>query len=96
MEELLLLGAGAVAVLVVAPIVGATVNPELGKSISDSGRDLIKGGLKFAMETTEKLQSSFAEATESWNDLVAEAKSEVDTRKAAEQPPREVEIISES
>jgi hypothetical protein len=48
------------------------------------------------METTEKLQSSFAEATESWNDLVAEAKSEVDTRKAAPQPPREVEIISES
>jgi hypothetical protein len=62
MEELLLLGAGAVAVLVVAPIVGAAVNPELGKSISDSGRDLIKGGLKFGMETTEKLQSSFAEA----------------------------------
>jgi hypothetical protein len=27
---------------------------------------------------------------------VAEAKSEVDTRKAAPQPPREVEIISES
>ncbi|CCI13617.1 Genome sequencing data, contig C270 [Microcystis aeruginosa PCC 9806] len=96
MEELLLLGAGAVAVLVVAPIVRAAVNPELGKSISDSGRDLIKGGLKFGMETTEKLQSSFAEATESWNDLVAEAKSEVDTRKAAPQPPREVEIISES
>jgi hypothetical protein len=44
---------------------------------------LIKGGLKFGMETTEKLQSSFAEATESWNDLVAEAKSEVDTRKTA-------------
>jgi hypothetical protein len=40
MEELLLLGAGAVAVLVVAPIVGAAVNPELGKSISDSGRRL--------------------------------------------------------
>ena len=96
MEELLLLGAGAVAVLVVAPIVGAAVSPELGKSISDSGRDLIKGGLKFGMEVTERLQSSFAEATESWNDLVAEAKSEVKAKKTSEQPPREVEITSES
>ena len=95
-EELLLLGAGAVAVLVVAPIVGAVVSPELGQSISDSGRGVIKGSLKFGLEATEKLQSSFAEATESWNDLVAEAKSEVKTQKAPEQPPREVEITSES
>lgn len=96
MEELFLLGAGAVTVLVAAPIIGAVVNPELGKSISDSGRNLIKGGLKLGMEATEKLQSSFAEATESWNDLVAEAQSEINMKKASEQPPQEVEITSES
>jgi hypothetical protein len=80
-EKLLLLGVGALAVLVVAPVIGAVVSPELGKSISDSGRDLIKGGLKFGLE-----------ASESWNDLVAQAKSKVKTKKASEQPPRGVEI----
>lgn len=95
MEELVLLGAGAIAVVVAAPIIGSLINPELGKSIAESGRNLLKEGLKFGMDAAENFQSSFSEAGECWNDLVAEAKNERETNLNAKEPPKSIEIVSE-
>ncbi|MEG3439383.1 DUF5132 domain-containing protein [Pannus brasiliensis CCIBt3594] len=94
MEELLLLGAGVVAVAVAAPIIGSLINPELGQAIADSGRNLVKEGLKLGMDATEQVQTSIAEVNESWNDLVAEAKAErMSTNNA--RPIQNIEIVSE-
>lgn len=94
MEQLLLLGAGVVALAVAAPIIGSLVNPELGQTIADSSRNLLKEGIKLSLEATEKVQSSVAEASESWNDLVAEAKAEKASTNNA-RPVQSIEIASE-
>lgn len=94
MEELLLLGAGVVAVAVAAPIIGSLINPELGQTIADSGRNLVKEGLKFGMDATETVQTSIAEVNESWNDLVAEAKAERTATNNA-RPVQNIEIVSD-
>lgn len=76
MEELLVVGGiGVVALLVLGSLVGL-VNPPAGKAISDTGRDAAKSGIKLGMEACEKFQATFAEAGQSWEDLVAETKAE--------------------
>ncbi len=96
MEELLLLGAGAVAVLVAAPLIGGLINPELGKSIADSGKGLLKEGIKFGMDTAEGIQVSAAEVGEAWNDIIAEAKAEREQARNSQTPPQTIEIAADN
>jgi hypothetical protein len=88
MEELLLLGGVVLAVVVIAPILGATMGKERAQSLSESGREVIKGGIKFGMEVAK-----------SWNDLVTEAQTEmkeqpksVQPSQTSAQPPQTVEL----
>ncbi len=68
-------------------------NTEVGKSLTESGRTLTKNGIKWGIETVEKVQGTVAEAGETWNDLVAEAQLEIKTGKNTTQTaPKEVEI----
>lgn len=84
-----------IAALVLAPVIGALGNPEVGKSLANSGRDLTKSGIKWGLEAFEKVQETVAEAGESWNDLVAEAQAEVKNAKnsAKSDAPTEIEIV---
>jgi len=88
----LTIGAGA---LILVPVLGA-VNSMTGNTLSDSARGAAKTGLVFALDTFDKSQRMIAEAGESFQDLVAEAKS--DRTKPANGAPeahREVSIISQ-
>jgi hypothetical protein len=93
-EPVAAIGVG-IAALVLAPVIGALGNPEVGKSLANSGRDLTKSGIKWGLETFEKVQETVAEAGESWNDLVAEAQAEVKNAKNSAKPdaPTEIEIV---
>jgi hypothetical protein len=76
MEELFVIGGlGVVGLVALGSVIGL-VNSQAGEAIAETGRELAKNGLKLGMEATEKIQGSIAEAGESWNDLVAEAKAE--------------------
>lgn len=92
-EPLVAFGAGLGALALGSAIV-ALGNSEAGQPLVESGRDLTKHGLKWSLETLDKVQETFAEAGESWNDLVAEAKSEIKDARAKSEttPPQEVEI----
>ncbi len=103
----LLLGIEPLTVLVVAasaailaPIVsvlGNTLgNSDLGESISKSARDVTKDTLVFGIGVLENTQTAIAEAQESFQDILSEAKSEYTSKKHAEKiEPREVTIITE-
>jgi NaMN:DMB phosphoribosyltransferase len=82
-----------IAALVLAPVIGTVAHPEFNKSLGESGRNLAKNSVKLGLETYDSFQSSFAEATESWNALVAEAKAERETSRNAKQPPAHLEIV---
>ncbi|URR35349.1 DUF5132 domain-containing protein [Thermosynechococcus sp. HN-54] len=88
----LALGVGAVAV---APVVGA-VDSMTGHNLAEQARNAAKSGLMWAFEAYEKAQTAVAEASESFQDLVAEARSEMMEQKAAKaaapEEPREVTI----
>jgi hypothetical protein len=92
-EPIVAFGAGLGALALGSAIV-ALGNSEAGQPLVESGRDLTKHGLKWSLETLDKVQETFAEAGESWNDLVAEARSEIKESKVAAEanPPQEVEI----
>jgi hypothetical protein len=76
MEELLVIGGvGVVAILVLGSLV-ILASPQTGKAITDTGRNAAKSGIKLGMEASEKLQATFVEVGQSWQDLVAEAKAE--------------------
>lgn len=103
LEPLTALAIG-VSAIVAVPVVNA-VSDALGKdtkltdSLSESAKELTKKALVFGMETIGSAQGAFAEAEESFRDLVADAKAEQLARKANEtavsQEPRQVEIASE-
>jgi Protein of unknown function (DUF5132) len=89
----LAIGVGALAI---APVVGA-IDSVTGHSLSESTRSIAKTGMIWAFEAFEKTQSAAAEAGESFQDLVAEAKAEMSADKASrngsgEEAPREVTI----
>ncbi len=87
----LAIGAGA---LILVPVLGA-VNSMTGNTLSDSARGAAKTGLVFALDTFDKGQRAIAEAGESFQDLVAEAKSDrTKPTNGASETPREVSIIS--
>ncbi|MDV3002095.1 MAG: hypothetical protein N5P05_003701 [Chroococcopsis gigantea SAG 12.99] len=94
MEEVLIIGGiGVGALLILAPIVGF-INPQVGQAMSDSGRNLLKDGLKIGMDAYEKVEASVAEAGQSWEDLVAEVKSEKATNNAKD--PHRIEISGDN
>jgi hypothetical protein len=79
--------------LILAPIVGA-FDSATGHKLTETSRDAAKTGLVWAFEAYDKAQSTLAEASESFQDLVAEAKAERSTSQngTVEIAPREVAI----
>ena len=80
--------------LVIAPVVGA-IDSMTGNTISEGTRSVAKTGLVWAFQAFDQVQSNVAEASESFQDLVAEAKSDMKSSSkngAGEVPPREVTI----
>lgn len=75
-EPVVALGVG-LGALAIAPVISVLSNTETGQKVADTGRDLTKQGLKWGIETADNVQSYFAEASESWNDMVAEAQAEI-------------------
>jgi hypothetical protein len=86
----LTIGVGA---LVLAPVVGA-IDSMTGSTLSEGTRNIAKNGLVVAFEAFDKAQHAVAEASESVQDLIAEAKSEMNTSKNGSEDsiPREVTI----
>jgi hypothetical protein len=83
-------GAGA---LILIPVAGA-IDSMTGSKLSESARSTAKNGLVMVFETFDKAQHTFAEASESVQDLIAEAKAEMAEAKngADEKSPHEVTI----
>ncbi len=80
----LAIGVGA---LVIAPILGvagtvAGKDTAVGESLSESSKNLAKAGILWGMDIFDKTQSAVAEAGESFQDLVAEAKADRAAAKA--------------
>lgn len=87
-----------VGVAVAAPVVAA-IDSATGSKLSESARSIAKEGMVFAFDAMDNVQSSIAEAQESVQDLMAEAKN--DLKKARQQSaesngteasPQEIEI----
>jgi len=95
----LAIGIGAVLLAPVADVAVKAVgqDPKLVESFSESAKEATKAALVWGMEAMENAQSVFAEAEESFRDMVADAKAEHLAKKPAVDPiePREVEIVSE-
>jgi hypothetical protein len=81
-EPIFALGAG-LAALAIAPAIGALSSSEAGQKVAETGRELTKEGIKRSVEVVDSVQTYLAEATESWNNLVAEAQAEVRNGKKA-------------
>lgn len=86
----LAVGVGALAI---APVIGA-VDSLTGHNVSEGTRSAAKTGLVWVFEAFDKTQSAAAEVSESFQDLIAEAKAERMTSKngTVEASPREVTI----
>ena len=94
----LAVGLGAVVLVPVVDAVGKAVGQQdLSAPLAETAREKTKEALVWGIEAFEKAQVAFAEAEESFRDLVADAKAESAAKKVASEPltPREVEIVSE-
>lgn len=95
----LAIGVGAVMLAPVVDGVGKAIgqDPKMGEAVSESARENTKKALVWGFEAFENVQSVFAEAEESFRDLLADAKTEYNGKKSAKErvEPREVEIVSE-
>jgi hypothetical protein len=102
----LAVGLSAVVLAPVISVVGGVVGKdknlseslgETTKNISESARGAFKETLIWGFGTFENAQVVFAEAEESFRDLVADAKTEYTVKKSTSEQvdPREVEIVSE-
>jgi hypothetical protein len=73
--------------------------PKMGESLSESAKDAVKSSLVWGFETFENAQAAFAEAEESFRDLVADAKTEYVVKKSGVNSesvvPRDIQIASE-
>lgn len=96
MEELLVVGGIGVAALLVLGSVVGLANSEAGKAIADTGKNAAKSGIKLGMEAREKIQATFAEAGQSWQDLVAEAKAETEAARNTSRISSAAEETSQS
>jgi len=86
----LAIGVGA---LVLAPVMGA-IDAATGGTLADNTRNAAKTGLVWAFQAADKAQHTLAEVSESVQDLLAEAKSEMQTAQngTEDTSPREVTI----
>ena len=99
LEPITALGIG-IGALVLTPAIGAVgsvvgADSAMGSSLTESSRSLAKTGLVWVFDAFDKTQTFFAEAGESFQDLVAEAKTDLNTAKskaAQNSPPHPVEI----
>ena len=84
----LTIGVGA---LMLAPVAGA-IDAATGSNLSEYTRSAAKTSMVWAFQAADKAQHTFAEASESFQDLMAEAKSEMMSAKSGseETVPREV------
>lgn len=86
-----------VGVAVAAPVVAA-IDSATGSKFSESTRAVAKQGMVIAFEAFDQMQSAIAEAQESVNDLMAEAKNdhqqakEKATENGGTKQPQEVKI----
>jgi hypothetical protein len=73
--------------------------PKMGEALSESAKEAVKNSLVWGFETFENAQTAFAEAEESFRDLVADAKTEYVVKKSGANTdivePRDIEIASE-
>ena len=90
LETLLAFGVGA-GLVAFAPMVRRLGNPQLGDSMHQAGRSMAKSGIKVGVTVAEAAGTAArsvarhaAEAAESFGDLVAEARTELE--EVAEQP----------
>lgn len=95
----LAIGVGAAILAPVVDGVGKAIgqDPKMGAAVSESARENTKKALVWGFGALETFQSTFAEAEESFRDLVADAKTEYNGKKSEKErtEPREVEIVSE-
>jgi hypothetical protein len=97
LEMLLAFGIGA-GLMALAPAVSAvTGGSKLSQSMSETGRDLTKRGLKLGVvvadkvsEVTKGVVHNVAEMGESFNDLVAEARADLADERATKASAKEV------
>ncbi len=104
-EPMTALAAGVGAVLL-APLVDVISDlvkddekvKDAGESVSNSAREATKDVMVWGLDVVENIQSSFAEAQESFNDLLAEAKEEHRATRTKSQedlePPKSIHIES--
>lgn len=103
----LTIGIGALAIAPVAGAIGSAMGSksEAGNSLSESSRNLAKSGLVSVFDAFDKTQKVFAEAGESFQDLVAEARNDLNNSRSNEHTngksngvdnsPHQVTIVSE-
>lgn len=101
-EPLTVLAVG-IGAVILAPVVDAVSSAmgedstKLKESLSESAREITKNSLVWGFETLENAQTIFAQAEESFRDLVADAKTEhviKKTKSAENAEPRDVEIVT--
>ncbi len=94
----LAIGIGALALAPVVTTVGKAMGHDnLGEPLAESAKEHTKKAMVWSLDAVENIQSSFAEAEESFRDLVADAQAERTAKKAQTNyaEPREVEIVTE-
>lgn len=84
------IGVGA---LILVPVAGA-IDAATGSNLSKSTRDAAKTGLVWAFEAFDQTQQALAEASESFQDLVAEAKAERNAQNESASTSPEVTVVS--
>ncbi len=97
-ESLAVLAVGvgaAILVPVVYVVSSATQDPQIGECLSESAREMAKDSLVWGLDTFDYIQTIFAEAGESFLDLVADAKTEHTSQKTQAAELRKIEIIPE-
>lgn len=85
LETVLAFGVGA-GLVALAPMVRKLGNPQLGDSMNNAGRSMAKNGIKLGVTVAgaagaaaKSVARQAAEAAETFGDLVAEARTELDT-----------------
>ncbi len=94
----LAVGIGAFALAPVVNTLGKAMGQEnLGEPLAESAKEHTKKAIAWGLEAFDNAQSSFAEAEESFRDLVADAQAERIKNKVQTENnhPHEVEIVSE-
>jgi len=95
----LTVGVGAVILAPIVSAVSSTIGQDpnkIGEQVSTSAREWTKDALVMGFEAIENMQAFYAEAEESFKDLVSDAKVErlVKKEKPAPVEPREINIVS--